>query len=164
MPHNARLDANTRLGDVEESFGKGEPTTENREKYALVLRNLAERIEKGDVEEISLRDLRRLHTRSAIAVVLDKLSTLKMRRSSLPWVELDSQKCQQCGRCVVSCDYEAIQPVSGGISIDKRLCTKCYKCIEECDEKALSTQWDRVVSAARMVHHLAKNNRTTIVV
>jgi len=29
MPHSARMDADTRIGDVETSFGKGEPTKEN---------------------------------------------------------------------------------------------------------------------------------------
>ena len=32
MPHSVRMDENTRIGDVETSLGKGEPTEENLQK------------------------------------------------------------------------------------------------------------------------------------
>jgi len=32
MPHSVRIDENTRIGDIDTSFGKGEPTEENLEK------------------------------------------------------------------------------------------------------------------------------------
>ena len=40
MPHAARMDANTRIGDVEIPFGKGEPTNENWGKYKLIIHKL----------------------------------------------------------------------------------------------------------------------------
>ena len=49
MPHSARMDANTRIGDVEIPFGKGEPTNENWGKYKLIIQDIAKRVEKGNV-------------------------------------------------------------------------------------------------------------------
>ena len=165
MPHTARIDANTRIGDVETSFGKGEPTRENRKKYELIIRDIAKRVESVNVDEINVNELKKLHTRNAIMSVGNVFMTVDMRRNPLPYVQHDSEKCKQCYKCVSNCDYQAIKLSDDKeISIDKKLCKKCYKCIEECHQKALYTDWDQVISCARFIHRFSKNNKTIFVV
>jgi len=165
MPHSARMDANTRIGDVEDSFGKGEPTEENWGKYKSVIQDIAKRVENGNVNEINVNELKKLHTKNAVASIMNVCMTPGMRRNPLPYVQLDNEKCIQCHQCVAGCDNEAIKLSDDGeILLDKNLCKKCYKCIEECGEGALYTKWDQVVFWVRFVHRFSKNNKTVFVV
>ena len=164
MPHAARMDANTRIGDVEPPFGKGEPTKENWGKYKLIIQDIAKKVENGNVDEVNINELKKLHTRNAIANVMKVFMTVDMRRNPLPHVQHDNEKCKQCYRCISNCDSHAIKLSDDKeISIDEKLCKKCYKCIEECSEKAMYTDWDKVIFWARFIHRFSKNNETMFV-
>jgi len=133
--------------------------------YELIIHDIAKRVENGNVDEINVNELKKLHTRNAIASVMNVFTTVNRRRNSLPHVQHDNEKCNQCCICVSSCDNQAIKLSDDKeISIDEKLCKKCYKCIEECSEEALYTDWDKVIFWARFVHRFAKNNETMFVV
>ena len=164
MPHAARMDANTRIGDVETSFGKGEPTKENWGKYELIIHDIARRVENGNVDEINVNKLKKLHTRNAIANVMNVFMTENTGRNTMPPVQHDIEKCMQCYKCVSNCDSQAIKlSDEKEISIDRKLCRKCYKCIEECTEEALYTDWDKVIFWAHFIHRFSKNTETIFV-
>jgi len=165
MPHSAYIDANTRIGDVETVFGKGEPTKENWGKYKSVIQDIAKRVEDGDVNEINVDRLKKLHTRNALGSVMNAFSKVDTRRNVMPHVQYDKEKCTQCHNCVSTCDSQAITLSDDNeIVIDKVICRRCYKCIEECSEKALDTEWEKIIHWVRLVHRLAKNNDTVFVV
>jgi ferredoxin len=165
MPHTARLDANTRIGDVETSFGKGEPTDENREKYKSAIEDIARKVESGDIKEIDVKELKKLHTRGAVANVMNVVMTTDMRRNPMPNVQHDSEKCKQCQECIESCDNGAIKLADGNeITIDKKLCRKCYKCIDVCSDQAMYLDWDKEIFWVRFIHRYTRNNDTVLVV
>jgi ferredoxin/flavodoxin len=164
MPHSARLDANTRIGDVETRFGKGEPTTENREKYKSVVQTIAKKVENGNVDEIDINELKKLHTRGAFASILNLIMTADKRRNPLPFVQHDSEKCKQCYQCIDNCDNQAIKLSEDKVIVkDKNLCRKCYKCVEVCSEKAMYLDWEKVIYWVRFVRRFSKNNDTVLV-
>jgi ferredoxin/flavodoxin len=165
MPHSAYIDADTRIGDVEIAFGKGEPTGENWGKYQSVIQDIARRVEDGNVNEMDVNRLKKLHTRNAFGTVMNAFSKVDTRRNVMPHVQYDKEKCTQCHNCVSTCDSQAIT-LSGDneIVIDKVICRKCYKCIEECSEKALDTDWEKIINWVRFVHRLTRNNTTKFVV
>ena len=47
--------------------------------------------------------------------------------------------CIQCGKCMRSCEHEAItqNPKTGVYMINKKLCTSCGKCAEVCPTKVM---------------------------
>ena len=164
MPHSAFIDANTRIGDVETAFGKGEPTRENWEKYQSTIQDIAKRIEDGNINEINVDRLKKLHTRNVIGSMMNAFSKVDTRRNVMPHVQYDKEKCIQCHNCISTCDSQAITLSDDNeIVIDKVICRKCYKCIEECSEKALDTDWVKIIFWCRLVHRLAKNNNTMVV-
>ena len=161
MPHSARMDADTRIGDVEIAFGKGEPTNENLEKYRLSIQDIAKKVENGELDPININKLKTLHTKGAFAKFACALMTMDMRRSGLPYVQYEKEKCTQCYVCVSNCDQQAITlSDEKELSINKKVCKICYKCIEECPEKALYTDWDKVIYWVRFAHRLSKNTKT----
>lgn len=52
-------------------------------------------------------------------------------------IEIDNDKCTQCGLCVEICPCEAVIEVEGCYNIDPELCVACEVCIEECLAKAI---------------------------
>jgi ferredoxin len=165
MPHSSKMDADTRIGDIEESFGKGEPTAENREKYESVIRDIAGKVESGDVTGINIDLLKKLQTRSAIADIMNVFMNVDKMKSYMPRVQHDSEKCNRCHLCVSNCDYQAVTLSDDEeIFIDDKLCRRCYKCIEECNQQAIYTDWDKVLFWTRFIHRFAKNAETKFVV
>ena len=161
MPHSARTDAATRIGDVEIAFGKGEPTDENWGKYKLTIKDITKRVEDSKLIPINIDKLKTLHTKGAFAKIACALMTMNMRRSGLPYVQHDKEKCTQCYTCVTNCDHQAITlSDEKEFSINKKVCKICYKCIEECPKKALYTDWDKVIYWVRFAHRLSKNTET----
>lgn len=164
MPHSARIDTNTRIGDIEPSLGKGEPSSDNWGKLKLIIQDISKKAENRNVDEIKINGLKKLHTRGTMTNILNVIITKNMKINSMPHVQYDKEKCNQCSKCVSECDYKAIKLVNDNeITIDKKLCKKCYKCIEKCSENALNTDWDKVVSAARLMNRFAKNNETIFI-
>ena len=165
MPHSARMNENVRIGDVEETFGKGEPTEENQLKYKAVVHDLAKRVGGGNIVELDIDKLKKLHTRNHFAEIMNKFMTTEMRRSSMPFVQYTKDKCIQCKKCINKCDYGAISITDDKeFILNKERCKKCYKCIEECNEKALYTKWNQVIFWTRFIHSFSKNTETIFVI
>ena len=164
MPHTARLDANTRIGDVETRFGKGEPTEENRGKYKSVIEDIARKVESGNIREIDVSKLKKLHTRGTVANIMNVVMTADMRRSPLPDVQHDTEKCKECYECIDNCDNGAIKISDDKeVTIDKKLCRKCYKCTEVCSDQAMYLDWDKEIFWVRFVRRYSRNNDTILV-
>lgn len=164
MPHSARKDKNTRIGDFETSFGKGEPSEENIEKIRLALLDILKEAENGNVNASSfdIRKLRQLHTRGTIANFMDLITTTDARRGSMPHILYDEKRCNLCKACTLICDYQAIECKNERIIFDTNRCRQCYKCIEICKTNSLSTDWEKVMFWTRFVHNFAKNTETRI--
>ena len=164
MPHSSRMNENIRIGDVEETFGKGEPTEENKLKYKEIIHDLAKRVESRNYEELDIDKLEILHTRNHFADIMNKLMTTDMRRGSMPYVQYTKEKCIYCKKCINKCDYQAISITDDKeFILNKELCRKCYKCIEECSKKALYTKWNQVIFWTRFIHPFSKNTKTLFV-
>ena len=165
MPHSAHIDENTRIGNIEISFGKGEPTEGNLRKIESALSDIIDRIENNSVNSFDIERLKILHTRGAFANIMNMIMTTDMKRGVMPNILYDKSKCNQCKKCISICDYQAIDFSDDNlIVIDKKRCKKCYKCIENCNTNSLYTKWDQAISPTRSIQKLAKNNETRIVI
>ena len=164
MPNSSPIGENTRIGDLEESFGKGEPAKTNLAKYQSILRAIAKRVENHDLDEMDIDRLKDLHTRNAIAALMNIFTTADMRRGFMPQVQHDERKCTLCKKCMKLCDYQAISlSDENKFSIDEKRCQVCYKCIAGCTKNALSTKWEQVNSGTRFIHQFSKNTETLFV-
>lgn len=164
MPNSSPIGENTRIGDLEESFGKGEPTETNLAKYKSILHKIAKRVENRDLDEMDIDRLKDLHTRNAIAALMNIFTTADMRRGFMPQVQHDERKCTLCKICMKLCDYQAISlSDENKFSIDEKRCKVCYKCIAGCTKNALSTKWEQVNSGTRFIHQFSKNTETLFV-
>jgi ferredoxin len=164
MPNSSPIGENMRIGDVEESFGKGEVTETNLAKYRSILHKIAKRVENRDLDEIDIDRLKDLHTRNAIATLMNIFTTADKRKGSMPQVQHDETRCTLCTKCIKSCDYQAISlSDENEFSIDEKRCQVCYKCIAGCPKNALSTDWEQVNSGARFIHQFSKNTETIFV-
>ena len=164
MPNSSPIGENTRIGDLEESFGRGELTETNLAKFQSSLRKIAKRVESHDLDGIDIGRLRDLHTGNAIAALMNMFTTADMRRRSMPQVQHDQGKCTLCKKCMRLCDYQAISlSAESDLSIDGKRCKVCYKCVAGCTENALSTDWEQVNSGTRFIHQFARNTETLFV-
>lgn len=164
MPNSSPIGENTRIGDLEESFGKGELTETNLAKYKSILHKIAKRVENRDLDEMDIDRLKDLHTRNAIAALMNIFTTADMRRGFMPQVQHDERKCTLCKKCMKLCDYQAISlSDENKFSIDEKRCKVCYRCIAGCTKNALSTKWEQVNSGTRFIHQFSKNTETLFV-
>ena len=164
MPNSSPIGENTRIGDLEESFGKGELTETNLAKYKSILHKIAKRGENRDLDEMDIDRLKDLHTRNAIAALMNIFTTADMRRGFMPQVQHDERKCTLCKICMKLCDYQAISlSDENKFSINEEWCKVCYKCIAGCTKNALSTNWEQVNSGTRFIHQFSKNTETLFV-
>jgi ferredoxin/flavodoxin len=164
MPNSSPIGENTRIGDLEESFGKGEITETNLAKYKSILHEIAIRVENRDFDEMDIDRLKDLHTRNAIAALMNIFTNADMRRGFMPQVQHDERKCTLCKKCMKSCDYQAISlSDKDGFSVNEERCKVCYKCIAGCTKNALSTKWEQVNSGTRFIHRFSKNTETLFV-
>lgn len=164
MPNSSPVGEKTRIGDLEESFGKGEPTEANVAAYRATIHRMAKRVENRDLDEMDTDRLKGLHTRNAIAALMDVFTTADMRRGSMPQVQHDEGRCTLCRKCMKLCDYQAISfSDEDRFSIDQKRCKVCYQCIAGCPTNALSTTWEQVSSGSRFIHQFSKNTETLFV-
>ena len=164
MPNSSPVGENTRIGDLEESFGKGEPTETNVARYRAVIHRIAKRVENRDLDEMDTDRLKDLHTGNALAALMDVFSTADMRRGSMPQVQHGEGKCTLCRKCMKLCDYRAISfSEDDEFSIDQKRCKVCYQCIAGCPTNALSTEWEQVSSGSRFIHRFSRNTETLFV-
>ncbi|MFC1853257.1 EFR1 family ferrodoxin [candidate division CSSED10-310 bacterium] len=164
MPHSSRLDEHTRIGDIEPSFGQGEPSADIVRQYGIALRDITHKINEGPVAALDVTKLKALHTRNAVANVMNVFMTTGMRRDFMPYVQRNVEKCIQCKKCVSHCDYQALK-LSGQkeFSLLKKRCKKCYTCIEVCKQNALYTNWKQVIFWTRFIHPFSKNTDTIVI-
>jgi ferredoxin/flavodoxin len=163
MPHSGRIAPDTRIGDIESSFGMGEPSKEMLVQFNTVIRDIVKRIEDASFRDINKTELKKLHTRNATASFMNIFLTEQMKINSMPGVQHDVRKCTQCTICVSDCDSGAITLDGINIIINKKLCVKCYKCIEKCPQKALYIDWKKIEFGARLMHRMAKNSNTVFI-
>jgi NAD-dependent dihydropyrimidine dehydrogenase PreA subunit len=164
MPNSSPIGENTRIGDLEASFGRGEVTENNLAQYRSILRQIATKVENGGLDGIDIARLKSLQTRNAIATLMDLVTTAEMRRGSMPQVQHDENRCTLCRACVKSCDYQAISwSDESEFSVDQDRCHVCYTCIARCPKNALFTDWEQVDSGARSIHRFSKNTETLFV-
>ena len=164
MPHSARVDENTRVGDIDISLGKGEPNEENLKNIKSVLFDISEKIENNNVNFFDIKNLKDLHTRGFTANIMNVLMTTNMRRGVMPDILYDKTKCNQCKKCISICDYQAIKFSDDNlIVINKKLCKRCYKCIENCNTNSLYIKWDQAIRPTRSIQKFAKNNETRVI-
>ncbi|MCP4021643.1 MAG: hypothetical protein GY729_07360 [Desulfobacteraceae bacterium] len=164
MPHTAHTDHHTRLGDIDTSFGKGEPTQQNLSKLQSALHCVKNKIEARQLPYFDVNKLKSLHTRGPLASLMNIMMTTNMRRQPMPHVLHNKSKCKLCKKCLFVCDAHAIEMSEDKeVTIDKGKCNRCYNCIEQCTEKSLHTDWNRMVSLTRSIHPFAKNTGTRVI-
>jgi ferredoxin/flavodoxin len=164
MPNTSPVGENTRIGDLEASFGKGELTEANLANYKSILQKIAQRVENRDLEEMDVDKLKALHTRNVIATLMNIVTTADTRRGSMPQVQYDAEKCVLCKKCVKLCDYQALSVSDDNeFFINEERCKVCYTCIAGCPKNALFTDWEQVNSGARFIHQFSKNTETVFV-
>ena len=69
----------------------------------------------------------------------------KYRAPSGSIVNVDLERCRECGTCERVCPFGAISVEKDVFRVDTSLCTGCGWCIEECPQGALSLRSDREV-------------------
>lgn len=62
----------------------------------------------------------------------------------MSYIEVLPDKCNGCGKCIKSCNFNAIQIINGKAVIDLSLCTLCNVCISRCKFSAI-----KIVKTAR---------------
>jgi len=164
-PHSAKLDGGPRLGDIEESFGKGQPDPAALLEFREALITVAAKVEEKQTRPIEIERLKALHTRGLTADVMNRISSHRMRQDFMPWVEHLEVNCERCYGCLNACDSGAISNNgTDTIVIDRNLCNRCYKCTDICQNSAMTTDWKRVVFWVRTVHLLARDTTSRFVI
>lgn len=163
-PHSAKVDGKERLGDLEIEFGKGQPDDVTLSKFISVIQSIAENVETNNTVQIELKELKKLHTRGIIASFMNYLTSNRERMWFLPHIEYTRAKCENCHKCIKSCDASAITYTSlKEIAINKKKCNKCYKCTDVCQSGALETNWNKVIFWTRTIHLFSKEATTKFV-
>jgi len=163
MPNSTPINDGTKIGDIETSYGKGEVTQVNLKKIKKAFTAIASRIERDTIKEFDIRILKRLHTRNVVGFVASSVMTTKKRIDSMPPVSHKANLCQQCKRCIKSCNYRAIHfSAENNVFIEKENCMRCYACINACKSNALFSDWEKIRSSTDFVHKFSKNTETKI--
>ena len=63
--------------------------------------------------------------------------TKRLFEISQPGIDVESDKCNQCNRCVENCPSSGIKNISGNVVIDKKACISCMICHEICPNAAI---------------------------
>lgn len=162
-PHSCRVDGKQRLGDMEEQYGKGQPSDKTLSEFMDTLTLLVEAIDNNTVKPIEI-DRLKINTMGIISTTMNVVSPLKMKRAFMPPVTVDQSTCQGCGTCASVCDTGSIRLNENGIAkIDKKTCYRCYGCIEACPNDALTTNWKQAELLVRSMGLIAKDSGTSIV-
>ncbi len=165
MPHATRTSDGARIGDMEEDFGKGEPTQETLVAINRSFHALCDTIEQKSTRTFDILKLKSLHTRGKRAGIMKHIMNTSSRRSVMPDIEHDPEKCTACRACVSNCTIQAIDlGEDKKIVVNKNDCKKCYHCMEICPSGALSINFDKAVFWTRSIHPMAKNTRTRIII
>ena len=53
-------------------------------------------------------------------------------------VELDTERCMNCGRCIENCSYGVYRKEGDKIVVNSRNCVACHRCIAFCPRDAIS--------------------------
>jgi len=163
MPNSTPINDGTMIGDIETSYGKGEVTQVNLMKIKKAFTSIASQIERDTIKEFDTRILKRLHTRNVFGFVASSVLTTKKRIDSMPPVAYKAELCENCKRCIKSCDYQAIQfSAESKVFINKENCMRCYACINACKSNSLYSDWEKIRSSTDFVHKLSKNTETKI--
>ena len=164
-PHSAKVDGGTRLGDMEEAFGKGQPDPATLLDFREALMTVAAKVEEKQTMPIEIERLKALHTRGVTADLMNRISSHRMRQDFMPWVEHLEINCERCDGCLNACDSGAISnDGTDTIVIDRNLCNRCYKCTDICQNSAMTTDWKRFVFWVRTVHLMARDTTSRFVV
>lgn len=69
-------------------------------------------------------------------------------------IDIDRRQCVQCGRCVRSCEFHALQHSDNGIQAVPFLCEGCGLCVRICPRHAitLTETADSVIYTSRFAH------------
>ena len=57
-------------------------------------------------------------------------------------IQIDRNKCENCGNCVESCQFNALHLENGRLVVDEELCMGCGACIPRCEKGAHSLVLD----------------------
>ena len=165
MPHATRTSNGERIGDMEDDFGRGEPAKETLASINRPFHTLRNAIEMENTKEFDILKLKSLHTRGKRAGIMKYIMNTSSRRSVMPYIEHDTDKCIACRACVSNCTIQAIDlGEDKKLIVNKNDCKKCYHCMETCPSDALSINFDKAVFWTRSIHPMAKNTRTRIII
>ena len=152
------------MGDLETEFGKGQPDDSTLVTFHSIVQGIAAKVETNNTEQIDLEELKRLHTRGILASLMNIITSNRGRMWFLPHIEHIDSNCEECYKCIKSCDANAIANTSSkNITINKRRCNKCYKCTDVCPTGALTTNWNKVVFWTRAIHLFAREPLTKFI-
>lgn len=84
-------------------------------------------------------------------------------QKSYPEIMVRPQLCQQCLKCVETCENSAISQVNGVIQMDRDLCQLCMSCVENCPSGSLeitgeSISIDKVITECSRDELFYKNS------
>ncbi len=71
-------------------------------------------------------------------------------------IEINKEKCDNCGLCVDSCISKALEIVENELRVHKKKCIFCKKCISSCKKNALSMSNDYKLSSIDEVGEILK--------
>ncbi|SKC84804.1 4Fe-4S binding protein [Maledivibacter halophilus] len=74
-----------------------------------------------------------------VGLAINKTKERVFRTNSLP-PKIDFEKCIKCGKCKVSCVYDAIT-IEDRLKIDENKCFGCGLCVTKCPKNALSISY-----------------------
>ncbi|MFW9998182.1 MAG: EFR1 family ferrodoxin [Candidatus Odinarchaeota archaeon] len=163
MPHSFRVNGKERLGDRDETFGKGHPDETELTEFRTALQTIANQVENGSPTPIDLNRLK-LNTMGTIASVMNAVLSLEMKQQSMPRIHINPGTCTGCKQCGKICDAGSIEyGTNRMVRIHRESCQKCYACIEVCASGTLTTNWKKMERFARLMHPFSRNTISTII-
>lgn len=164
MPHSVRGADTRRLGEVEEYFGKGHPRKDELTDFRRAIDKTAARVEKGILRPVPAERLK-INTMGIMARLMDTVVSLDRKKQSMPPLEVHTELCTGCGRCVRACDAGAlVMDDRHKVRHDARQCEVCHACLEVCPSGALSLDGQKMEHLVRMMHHLTSNTDSKVVI
>lgn len=160
-PHSCPSADGKRLGDIDELFGMNEPRPSSLHEFKEAIRYSAEQTYKTKTS-LSPESLR-FSNAGYVARFMNRFVSLEMKKSSMPSITYNQEKCTGCGKCISTCTAGIYTGSgSGKISILKGSCDKCFACAMNCPTGALSSNWKMVEKMSRVMHKLANGSGSTI--
>ena len=157
-PHNFKMNAKQRLGDLFEEFGKGQPDAKVLTDFRAAVDSVAAKVENG----VDGFDLKALRSPKPVLTFLDGLLPVSVQRNALPKVAWVEESCTGCGNCIKNCTTGSISSVNGKIVTNHKTCFRCYQCLWTCKSQSRTVDLTSMANVLRGLKKVVKNPGTRI--